>query len=252
METTDQQGGVGPAGMLQERNREDGNESAQAEEQPQGRGRSTIQFPYAPLADAERIASELHGYAGTATPEGLAKALGQKSRSGAFRQKLSAARIFGLVSTRPNEVLLTRRGRQIIDPERCDAARVEAFLAVPLYKEIFEKYRGDLLPPAPALEAEMEGLGVSPKQTATARQVMQRSAETAGFSRQGSNRLVRPDNAQHENPPNAGREGGGGTIDALTALWETLLRDGANWSAETTKSYVDAARMLYKPKGDES
>ncbi|MGH3093944.1 MAG: hypothetical protein ACRDOG_16665, partial [Gaiellaceae bacterium] len=108
----------------------DDEQGGQAQEDE--RGRSTIAFPYAWLADAERIARELHNFGGTATPDGIANVLGQKSRSGAFRQKLSAARIFGLVTTRPNQVSVTRLGRSIIDPERQAKARVEAFLSVPL------------------------------------------------------------------------------------------------------------------------
>src|SRR5439155_17691916 len=148
-------------------------------------------FPYAPLSDGERVARALHeSFGGSATPDGIAKVLGQKSGSGAFRQKLSAARIFGLVATRPGQVSLSRLGRAVIDPEKQARARVEAFLNVPLYKAIFEKYQGDLLLPTASLSAEIEELGVSPKQAATARQVMFRSAEQAGFFARGPNRLV--------------------------------------------------------------
>ena len=72
---------------------------------------------------------------------------------------------------------LTDLGKRIVDPETHDGARAEAFLRVPLYRAIFDRYRAVKLPPDPGLESEMVGLGVSTKQTERARQVLQRSAQ---------------------------------------------------------------------------
>jgi hypothetical protein len=216
------------------------------------RGRSTIGFPYAWLADAERIAQELHNFGGMATPDGIANGLGQKSGSGAFRQKLSAARIFGLVTTRPNQVSLTRLGRNIIDPERQATARVEAFKSVPLYRAILDKYQGDLLPPTATLDAEIARLGVSPKQTSTARQIMFRSAERAGFFARGANRLVEPDGSPE---PRSGepqrrdwprRESGSSLPSALENPILAMLNDGESWSPEQTHDYVDGLRKMHR------
>jgi hypothetical protein len=73
-----------------------------------------------------------------------------------------------------------------------EAARVDAFLHVPLYKAVFDKYKGFTLPPQPALEREMANLGVSAKQTDKARQAFERSARQAGFTWAGPDRLVMP------------------------------------------------------------
>ena len=216
------------------------------------RGRSTIVFPYTTLTEAERIAREVSNFAGTATPDGIANALGQKTKSGAFRQKLSAARIFGLVSTRPGQVTLTRLGRSVLDPERRDGARVEAFLAVPLYKAIYEKYKGDLLPEAAPLELEMRRLGVSEKQTATARQVFHRSAELAGFFRRGSNRLIAPDATEASSSKNLQDQTkkqkyeSAGLPEPIAVLLESVLRDGDDWSPEQTKAVIDGARLAWR------
>jgi hypothetical protein len=215
------------------------------------RGRSTIVFPYAWLGDAERVAKELHNFGGSATPEGIANAFSQKPRSGTFRQKLSAARIFGLITTRPNQVSITRLGRSIIDPERQAKARVEAFLNPPLYKAIFQKYQGDLLPPVTTLDAEMVELGVSPKQAALARQIMFRSAERAGFFARGPNRLVAPDLGA-EPPPQqtepAARSAPVQHAGALPAALEVpmlvMLESGESWSPQQTHDYVDALRKM--------
>lgn len=69
---------------------------------------------------------------------------------------------------------------------------MEAFLRVPLYKAIYDKYRGFTLPPQAALEREMALLGVTPKQTDKARQAFERSAAQAGFFWAGKDRLVMP------------------------------------------------------------
>lgn len=216
------------------------------------RGRSTISFPYAPLLEGERIAQTLQDYGGSATPEGVAKVLGQKSGSGAFRQKLSAARIFGLISTRPGQVSLSRLGRAVIDPEKQAGARVEAFLNVPLYKTIFDKYQGDLLPPTQALEREIVGLGVSPKQAPTARQVMFRSAEQAGFFARGPNRLVAPEAGS--NPlapptsplPRPDPPSPSGLPAALASPILALLENGEPWTPQQTHDYVDGLRKMFR------
>jgi hypothetical protein len=54
-------------------------------------------------------------------------------------------------------------------------ARARAFLKVPLYSAIFERYNGSVLAPAAALERELVGLVVAEKQTGRARQVFERS-----------------------------------------------------------------------------
>jgi hypothetical protein len=96
---------------------------------------------------------------------------------------------------------LTDLGKRIVDPETQDTARVEAFLRVPLYRAIFDRYRGVKLPPDPGLESEMVGLGVSSKQAERARQVLQRSAQYAGFFGQGRDRLVQPPAVEGAGPP---------------------------------------------------
>jgi hypothetical protein len=89
-------------------------------------------------------------------------------------------------------VSLTALGRRIADPAAEPAARVDAFLHVPLYLRIFEHHDGYTLPGAAPLEKFMREVGVSPKQTGKARQAFMRSARQAGFFAHGEDRLVRP------------------------------------------------------------
>ena len=158
--------------------------------------RSTIGFPYTPLKDAELIAKQLHDeYGGKASPEQLAASLSASAKSGAFRIKIATARSFGAISVSRESLNLTPLGRRLIDPQTAAAARVEAFMTVPLFAALTEQYKGVMLPPDAGLERKIHDLGVSSRQTAKARQAFQRSAELAGFFKHGKQRLVPPANA---------------------------------------------------------
>jgi hypothetical protein len=99
----------------------------------------------------------------------------------------------------------------IVDPRQQRGAKADAFLKVPLYSAIYEKYKDGGLPPAEALELEIVSLGVSAKQKERARQVFERSAEEAAFFEHGRNRLVMPGvQVRDEKPPNGKKDGDGG------------------------------------------
>src|SRR4051812_7307354 len=102
---------------------------------------SAISFPYGSLKDAEQIAKALHEiWGGSASPEQLSGGLNQTPKSGAFRKKTAAARIFGLTETGRGQISLTALGRRILDPQTPADARVEAFLHVPLFAELYEDF----------------------------------------------------------------------------------------------------------------
>lgn len=131
------------------------------QESSQKRERSTIRFPYVDLAGAEQIARAVHDNYGLGSCEQdqLAANLQTTTASSTFRQKLAGAGTFGLVRVRRQRVELTDLGKRIVDPDTQGAARVESFLRVPLYRAIFDRYRGVKLPPDAGLESEMVGLG---------------------------------------------------------------------------------------------
>jgi len=97
-----------------------------------------------------------------------------------------------LLSSRSIDVSLTDLGRKILNPDAQAGALVTAFLNVPLYAAMYDKFASGKLPPDTGIEAEMIRLGVPRKQVQKARQVMIRSAETAGYFRAGRDRLIRP------------------------------------------------------------
>jgi hypothetical protein len=202
--------------------------------------RSTIEFPYMDLDTAVEAARAVYSRAGLGSCEldELAAEMGQ-TMSGAFRMKTSTARLFGFLEKEGRGTLrLTELGRKLANSETEAEARAMAFVNIPLYRAIYEKYRGHLLPPTKALEREMAALGVAPKQTDKARQAFERSAKQAGFFAQSEDRLVQPrfdrDPQTHpivpetpEGDPAPKRGGGGGGSGPIAtqqkAVSEVLL-----------------------------
>lgn len=197
-------------------------EQAETSAQSGKREQSTIAFPYHDLDAAAEVAAAVYRRSGLGSCDldELAAEMGQVI-GGAFRVKLGAARTFDLLDKDGRgAVKLTELGRRIVTDERAPTAKVDAFLSVPLYSAIFEKYKGQKLPPPKALEREMAALGVSGKQTDKARQAFERAARQAGFFDASPDRLVRPRiEAGAEKPitsdesPEAPKTGGGNNGD---------------------------------------
>lgn len=189
-----------------------------AQDEGDGRQRSSISFPYNNLGDAIEVAQAIHSHAGTGECDDaqLSAWMNLSPKSSGFRIQLSAARMFGLIETTSGNHKLSPLGLSIVDPQQERGARAHAFLSVPLYKAMFEKYKTGVLPPPAALERDIVGLGVAEKQKDRARQVFERSAEQGGFFEHGKNRLVMPAVAIRETPaadPLTDKNGGGGGGD---------------------------------------
>jgi hypothetical protein len=239
------------------------------------RQQSTILFPYLDLnagVDVAKAMMEVRGHSAVEAHE-LAAQMGQ-TLSGAFRLKTGTARIFGLTEREGRDgVKLSEIGRRIVEPETEKAARADAFMAVPLYAQIYEKYKGQRLPPTKALEREMIALGVSSKQADKARQAFDRSARQAGFFDMGDDRLVRPrfdggtGAAAPADDPGAGGGGGAGSGGTggggsggdnlhpfIQGLLQTLPEPGTDWNAAARADWLTAAatmfKLIYKGGGD--
>jgi hypothetical protein len=159
----------------------------------------------------------------------------QSASGGTFRTRLGAARMFGLIETGQGRATLTQLGREVLDNSGNErAARVTAFLNVELFRVMYEQNKGNSLPPPPAIERQMEQLGVSPKQKVRARQTFMKSAQYAGFIDAASGRLVKPgiaskdegsgQQAQQEIDRGGDGGGGNGTEIGLDPLLIALLK----------------------------
>lgn len=218
--------------------------------------RSTIVFPYDELASAINVARTIfEHYGDRCLMDQLAGQFQQKTSSGAFRMKVNAARIFGLVTVSRAGIQLTERGTRIVDEQTAAAARVEAFLAVPLYSSLYERFKGKTLPPTnAALEAVILDEGVAPKQVRTARWRFQKSAETAGFFQHGNDRLVVPaDHPDVKKPPeeddNRGKMGDNLGVEQhplMVGLLQSLPPVGGDFPLRERKRWLRAVETNFE------
>ncbi len=225
------------------------------------RERSSIEFPYMGLDDAVEVAKAIHSTTGSAAcqQDQLAAALNLSTSSSGFRVRLATAKMFGLIESERGaaSVRLTDLGHQIVDPAQEASAKVDAFLAVPLYKKIYDDHRNKTLPPPAALERYMGEIGVAKKQTDRARQTFDRSAQTAGFYGFGRDKLIMPPNAggvptKEEGRPGGGGGGGGDGRDetpaeldpVISALIKKLPRKGP-WKAADRKAWLQMMGMAF-------
>ena len=212
------------------------------------RQRSKIAFPYSDYNAAISVADTIHSHVGhgnCATSQ-LAPWMNQSAKSSGFRLQIAAARLFGLIESKDAESYhLTVLGIKAVDPSQDKLARAEAFLRVPLFNALFEKYKGVTTPPTAALEREIVALGVSEKQKAKARQVFESSAEQTGYREKGSSRLVKPASMVITSPSDetieksgGGNGGDGGNLNGLEldplliALLQKIPKLGEEWPKE--------------------
>lgn len=228
---------------------------------------SSIAFPYGDLEDAAGFAKAVHEVGGqSCLIEQLAGHLRIAATGGSFRVRLSTARIFSLIQHERGYVELTKLGMRSVDLSQLDSAKVDAFLTVPLYKAIYEKYKGYTLPPTAALEREIANLGVSSKQTDKARQAFERSAKYAGFYWAGPDRLTLPVASRQApetrpvepapvvgTPPHYRGNGGGGGDDGLHPFIKGLLdaipppkSPKSEWSIAERADWLQTAASVFK------
>lgn len=254
-------------------------EKAAATPEGEKREQSTIAFPYHDLDSSSEVARALYNRSGLGSCDldELAAEMAQVI-SGTFRVKVGAARTFGLIDKDGRAtVKLSDLGRAIITDDGAAAAKVEAFMAVPLYAKLYDAYKGQRIPPMKALEREMAALGVAVKQTDKARQAFERSARQAGFFNAGSDRLVRPrvdapngekpqeerrdagaeEERQRPRDKDAGGGGGGnggGHHPLIEGLLITLPKIGESWPEADRKAWLTMAEsifaMIYQKVGD--
>lgn len=220
------------------------------------REKSTIDFPYLDQENALEITIGVHAVGGSSCEwDQLAAHLKQAGNGGSFRARMISAKQHGLITYDRGKVALTSLGLRAVDPQQERAAKVESFLQVPLYRAVYDKFKGTTLPPAVALEREMQNLGVPAKQTDKARQAFQRSAKSAGFFEFGADRLVLPPNSQPSvdappppPPANMGNGNGGGENTYhpfIQGLLAKLPEPESEWSIEARAKWLTTAANIF-------
>lgn len=240
------------------------------------RERSTIEFPYSDLGSAIEIARTINNRAGVECEVAqLAAWLGQSTNSGTFRARYSAARLFGLTETeRGGRVRLTPLGRDVLNAQKTNGAKVQAFLNVELFHQMYERHKGNPLPPSAALERMVTTLGVAPKQAERARQAFIKSAQVAGFIDQKTGVFIapairpsnEPDATQESDNTDASRAKDAGSarkeddlsssIDPIIkGLIDRLPEAGSVWPSSQRQLWLgileNTFQLVYKEETDE-
>ncbi len=163
------------------------------------RPRSEVAFPYFSLDKSIEVPKVIHERAGGRCGRvQLASLLGYKGvKNGGFLTRMSAAKMFGLIEESGETITLTARAKKILSPVRhsdAEQARLDAFMAVELFRKVFEDFDGHTLPSADGLSnLFLTQYKVVPKQVALALRNLMDSAESAGlFSVGGRSKLIRP------------------------------------------------------------
>lgn len=123
---------------------------------------------------------------GRATPDQMAAHLGYKgTNNGAYLTKIAATISFGLISKVGPVFVPTPLAHQILSPTYPHDAKnalVEAFLNVPLFKKIYEDFKGKELPPEFGMKNALKlQYGVAANRVSEAYKSLIDSADTAGF-----------------------------------------------------------------------
>jgi hypothetical protein len=177
-ETTTKTTALAPAGQ-----------PAQPGQAPPRKRRVEAQTKYAvySLLDTLAVAQAIHQRGGgEASVDELAAFLEYRSsNNGAFYDRLSAARMFGLIQGQGSKITLTHRATEMlmpVFPEQAAKARVDAFLSVPLFGALYEEFKGKQLPPEQGLKNLLRTrYGVPPSRIVAAYGSLIKSADQAGF-----------------------------------------------------------------------
>lgn len=149
------------------------------------RVRSPYLFPAYNFSMAQKIAERVeHDGAGSLSEETLAIALGLSAKSSGFNLKTLTARQFGLL-TKQGEILSTAPlAKAIFKPKNDDEkkkAMADSFLAIPLFREVATRFRGESLPPSQTFRNILEReFGIDSKRVSDAERVLMDSARETG------------------------------------------------------------------------
>lgn len=154
---------------------------------PEAPGARGTRFPGVDLATCVEVPRVLHMKGGgQATPDQMAAHLGYKgTNNGAYLTKIGATTLFGLITRNGPVFVLTPLAHQLLSPtypHEMKRALVDAFLNVPLFKKIYEDFKGKELPPEfGMMNALRLKYGVNANRVGDAYHSLLESADTAGF-----------------------------------------------------------------------
>jgi len=208
--------------------------------------RSGYLFPIYDLGTALRISEKIEregaGRLGEAT---LAISLGQSIKSSGFRLRLLSAKQFGLIAKEGDDLATTPTAKSIIKPMRPEE-RLQglstAFLNIPLFKEVANRFNGTPLPQGQAFRNVLERefhIEASRVQDAE-RKILDSAREADVLIVKGDKQYLTPGQQTHQDSPplqgldNSPNGGHGGHTQFTPPYHQPPQHDST-----TTKSEVD-------------
>lgn len=220
--------------------------------------------PYFDLESSIKVADIIYNKGGGAcSGDQLAHWLDYKSvRSGTYLTRVSAAnKHFGLINQEGERFVVTERAKKILAPvmpEDMVNAKVEAFLAVPLFAKAYEQFKGGQIPHEVGLKNLFQNTyKVLPDRVPQAVRVFLNSAEQAGVLTEDRTRLIKPtlsasaakpDTSKKEEQasvPEKPKGGGGGDgptsgVDSAIAGLLRKLPPPGPWKIKEKQRFKDA------------
>ncbi len=243
----------------------------QAEADKKSRSQATMPYPYTNLNSGLEVARVIHEKGGgECSAMHLASFLSYTNvRGGAFVSRISAAKQFGLIIGGQEALSVTERAMKILAPvmpEDGIQAKLDAFMEVPLFKDVFERFKGKSLPPEGGLKNLFANTyRLSPDRVGPAVRVFYESAEQAGLFELSPDRtqllpplikrLEKRDDQQEgelpppppDKPPQITKqpEHNIGIHPALAGLLKDLPPPGP-WEAAKKQQFMDAFRGIFE------
>jgi hypothetical protein len=150
--------------------------------------------PYYDLDQSITVAKTIHEQGGGAcSREQLAPLLKYSgTNNGGFLTRVSAAKMFGLIEEGNETIRITERAKSILSPvmpQDADRAKLDAFLGVGFFRDIYERFKGQALPQEVGLKNLFENTyQIVPGRVVPSLRVLMDSADTAGFFKTVGNR----------------------------------------------------------------
>ena len=106
--------------------------------------------PYINLREALRLAAQIYEQGGgQASKDLMSKITGNTSSSSSFTRKVNALKAFGLAAEDKGQIFLTHTGAAAVaptNPEDAAEARKMSFQRIDVFKRVYERHKGKILP----------------------------------------------------------------------------------------------------------
>ena len=222
---------------------------SQSANRPRTSSTPKLTAPYLDLSATIDIVETIYSIGGDSCEWGqIAASLKQTPTSGNLRLKMLSGRAFGVWDYQAKTVTLSSLGKQILNPESKKKASVDAFLNVPLFSTLFEKFKELPLPGDAVLEKHAINVGIIKNQAPKAIRVFKDSARLAGFFEIASDRLTRPsvsDGTSAEDPADDSLAADipSDVPPLVQALLQQLPAEGTPWELSKCVAWLEMLKL---------